>query len=150
MDIHLSQNPWLLFYCIDIRWSLQWGQHCWPGIHSWMQDDLWWRKRVQLYSRRKKIGRMETVSAKWKIKKWLKHIFFLRTVLGIHIKISVGRLIISELSFADFRFCVKVLFFTWTSLIRNYDESVALCLCCCIGVIRCPRFIFLWSSVLYQ
>lgn len=47
---------------------------------------------------------------KMKNKEVVEAYFFLRTVLGIHIKISVGRLIISELSFADVRFWVIVFF----------------------------------------
>lgn len=86
---------------------------------------------VQSQTDRHKLEGWKQISVKRKIKKWLKHIFF-TIVLGIYIKISVGRLIISELSFVDFKILCKSIFHMNKSD-KNYDESVALCLCCCVG-----------------
>lgn len=61
---------------------------------------------------KKKNKNRKNGNSQWEMKnkEVVEAYFFLRTVLGIHIKISVGRLIISELSFADVRFCVIVFF----------------------------------------
>lgn len=61
---------------------------------------------------KKKKKNRKNGNSQWEMKnkEVVEAYFFLRTVLGIHIKISVGRLIISELSFADVRFCVIVFF----------------------------------------